>query len=348
VKDFYLPSNDYMFKRLFAIDDGAIERFKLLICEVLKLSLSDIEEIAFLNNEILPEDIRNRSIRLDIHAVMKLYGQHEIINVEMQSVTRNELFDRALFHWATIHKTALHAAEPFTKSRKTIGIWLLSENIDKDKRNHRVCKVLDTETYQVVSNKLELHFVELSKMDFSDTKDFGKMLLKLLALHTKEEFEMMEKTTLSPEMQDLVLRIKAYNKNEESLRMLQQRQEEKLYEFEQQQLQQQLQQQQRQIEQIETIADFAVLFAQEFCKTLAEMPDYVRERAGGSCTPLDFFRVMTHDSIVAFQQTGKQIAEYIAKLLELGISMSEIAEKIKVTPDAIQDFYEKYKSAEAI
>ena len=367
-KNFHLPSNDLMFKHLFATDDGAKERFKILICEILRINPADIEELTILNPEIPAEDLQKRSIRLDVKALMKLYGESEFLNIEIQRVVHSNIFDRALFHWARLHQESLLKNEQFSKIRKTISIWLLSGNIDNSERSHRTARVMDIATHEEISDKLELHFIELSKVDFSNIseKDTGKMFLKLLAINSKEELDMLENTTsLTPEMEDLVIRIKAFNKDKEAYNMLLQRQEELLFEYEEHQLRLEkatavrekataerekamAEREKATAERERTIAETIALFVTEFYKTAINLPEYVKKETNGTCTPFDFFKIMVRDTITTLTDFSYNLAGYIGKLVEFGVPFSVIAEKVNANPDDVQEFYNKFNTQKAI
>ena len=363
-EEFFLPSNDYMFKRIFAVDDGAVVRLKVLICEILSLNPGDVEEVIIKNPEILPEMLSNRSVRLDVHAFLKLYGQTEIINVEMQRVTSKSMFDRALYHWALIHQNALLSAESFGEIKKTVAIWLLSENIDQSERYHRIAKTMDTETYEVISDKMELHFIELDKIKFAPS-DVGKLYLKALALKSKEEFNMLESTINTPEMQDLAYRIKGFNKDLEAREFLRQRRDELLYEYEMKQLRKetakQIENSMKEIEnskkeienskkEIEnskkekTLIRHIKFVAIELYKGIIAIPDFVKEKSGGTCTPTDFFVVAAKSTAVSVIEISRVISNEITKIIELGGTIEYIASEVEADPQAVQAFYDKYKS----
>ena len=347
-EEFYLPSNDYMFKRIFAVDDGATKRFETLVCEILGINPLDIEETRILNGEIPAQDIINRSVHLDIIALLKLRNQDEIINVEMQRITSKSVYDRALYYWSLAHNTALLSGENFDNIKKTVAIWLLSQKLDDTDRYHRVSKVMDTDTFDVISDKLEIHFIELSKIDFSHAKnnETGKMYLKALSLNTKEEFNMLEKTTTTSEMQDLIFRVNAFNQDLKAVEHLRQRRDELLYEYEIKQRELKLQQAEQIAETAKKIGDFAILFVTEFYKTAIGLPEYIKKESGGSCTVYDFFKIMTKSTIQTYAEFSHKLAGYIDKLLELGVPITEISAKVNADPADVQAFYEKFKSSE--
>ena len=349
-EEFFLPSDDYMFKRIFAVDEGAVDRLKSLISEVLNLDVEEIEELTIRNGEIPKEDIDNRSVRLDILATMKLCNQTEIINIEMQRVVSKSMFDRALFHWTLSHQLALLSGEKFGQIRKTISIWLLSQNIDEEERYHRIGKVMDIETHNVLSEKLELHFVELSKLKPQKNYDnAGKLYLQALALKSKEEFDMLEQIAPTQEMKDLAYRIKVFNKDIEARDSLLRRRTALIYEYQEKELQQKLEQKEREAEQAKqknVIAEYAKLFVKEFYKSLMNMPKFVKDESGGTCTPTDFFVVAAKSTVLSIVGASQILSNQIEKMLELGGTIEDVANEVEADPQAVQVFYEKYKSIE--
>ena len=214
---------------------------------------------------------------------------------------------------------------------------------------------MDTTTNEVISDKLELHFIELKKQDFSSISetDIGKMFLKVLATNSEEELEMIRAETKSPEIMDLVHRIQAYNKHEEAMRMLEWQQYEKQRDLKLQQAEQswkQAEQSRKQAEKIteitKKVSDFSQLFITEFYETLLKMPEHIKNESGGSCTPVDFFKVMTKSTVQSLVMFSHTLVEYIDKLLELDVTFTEIAAKVNADPADVQAFYEKFKMSE--
>ncbi|MCL2053178.1 MAG: Rpn family recombination-promoting nuclease/putative transposase [Oscillospiraceae bacterium] len=345
---FHLPSNDLMFKMLFAASDGAKERLKILICEILSLNPNDIEELVINNAELPPPDVKIRHLRFDILATIKLYGKAELLNVEMQRITKLDLYDRALYQWARIHQIGLLSGEAFTEVRKTISIWLLSENIDNSNRCHRIGMIKDLETNEIMSDKLEFHFIELAKYDFSNVLDTetGKLFLKVLASTSKEELDMIQNATAnSAYIQDLIYRINAMNKDEKSRLILEQRQEELLYELREQQLLRDKAAAEKAktiAEHAKTTAELLAKFVEEFYKTAISLPEHVKKETGKDCTPFDFFKVTVQDTVYCFNEVSKRLAGYISSLLELDVSIADIAQKVNANPDDIMAFHKKY------
>ena len=107
IENYCFLNNDYAFKSVFAVETGAERRLKILICEVLNLKPEEIEELSIVNGEFTPIDKIGRGVRLDVHAVIKLHGNEELIDIEMQRIVGSDVFDRALFYWSAIHRHSL-------------------------------------------------------------------------------------------------------------------------------------------------------------------------------------------------------------------------------------------------
>ena len=149
---------------------------------------------------------------------------------------------------------------------------------------------------------------------------------------------MLAKTVSDSEIKDLIYRIDAFNKDKWAYQLLEQRQEELLYELEEKQLIRE----KEAIWREKTAAEHLVSFVSEFYKTAVNLPEHIKKETGGSCTVFDFFKIMVKDSIHCFVDISKILAKHISVMLELGVSIPDIAEKVNADPDDLSAFHKKY------
>jgi len=91
------------------------------------------------------------------------------------------------------------------------------------------------------------------------------------------------------------------------------------------------------------IVFFTTLFVKELHKTLISLPVYIKEKTGEKCTPFKFFKVVSKisaDTVFEFSQT---LYNQVVTLINLGVTIPEIAEEINADREDVREFYERHK-----
>ena len=107
------------------------------------------------------EDLNDKVGILDIKAKLDNGVQ---VNVEMQVVNQQNMEKRTLFYWGKLYTRSIHEGESFYELKKTITINLLDFNYFDTKEYHTKWHIVeDTEKDKVLTDVLEIHFIELKK-----------------------------------------------------------------------------------------------------------------------------------------------------------------------------------------
>jgi predicted transposase/invertase (TIGR01784 family) len=156
-----------------------------LLTAVLKPAVP-IDTAEVLNPEV-PKDLpADKGALLDIH-VRLVDGRH--IDVEMQSESRPALARRFLYYWARLHGSRLTIGDHYEKLRPTISVIILKESLLPLAKAHSTFRVLEVETGHELTNELEMHFVELSKIDLERADDALAHWMRFLLARSEEELE---------------------------------------------------------------------------------------------------------------------------------------------------------------
>ena len=154
------PQNDVVFKMIFA--DPKHERVLLHFLNSAIESKSPITKVKVLNSEITSEHISQKGSRLDIQAET---DNNELIDIEMQVGIDHHMIGRTLFYWSRLFAGELKVSDHYGKLRRTISINILNFKLFlKDERYWRKCHITDDENKEIVTDLLELQFVELNKL----------------------------------------------------------------------------------------------------------------------------------------------------------------------------------------
>ena len=179
--------SDILFKMLFVKHQ---ELLKKLISELLKIPLENITEFAVTNTEMPPEVIGKKFCRLDI--AMTVNGQK--VNLEVQVKNEGDFTERSLYHWARQYSIALPEGEDYSKLPRTVVIGIVHFKMFKCKEFHSKFQALEVTRHTQLSDKLELHFFELSKLPKAISAENGlELWLTLFKAKTEEDLQKIEK-----------------------------------------------------------------------------------------------------------------------------------------------------------
>jgi len=88
-----------------------------------------------------------------------------LLNVEVQVANRYDIDRRTLFYWARLYGSQLNAGQKFIELRKTVTINILGFNwFTSEERYHLTFHIREDETGKILSDDLEMHFLELEKV----------------------------------------------------------------------------------------------------------------------------------------------------------------------------------------
>jgi predicted transposase/invertase (TIGR01784 family) len=155
------PTLDVVFKLLFTSDPDSAAALCGLVAAVLRAP-QPVASVQVLNPDIGKEAIDDKGIVLDI-LVRFLDGT--ILNVEMQARNVTPFRERLLYYWARVFGQQLAQGEGYTALRPTISVAFLSYREIQNPRFHSIFRILETHDHQPYSDALEIHLVQLPRLD---------------------------------------------------------------------------------------------------------------------------------------------------------------------------------------
>ena len=178
------PQNDYIFKKIFGTK-GNEEILKNFLEAVLE---EKIEKVTVdLQTEVLAETIKEKGVRLDVRA--RLDNKTEV-NIEIQLNKRGFSEERCLEYWSRIYQTTVEKGKDYMKARRTIGIWILGENVYEDTEKYHTKWQMQEVNSGIKGHFMheEIHIIELKKLHFHDKMELSKMEAWLWFIkHDKKE-----------------------------------------------------------------------------------------------------------------------------------------------------------------
>ena len=133
-----------------------------------------IADIEMVDREIdgdLPED---KEARLDILGKTKA---GEKVNIEMQVNNLTSMAERIVYYWAR-NFTDLKKGEDYDQLARTISINILAYNMLDEKKSpnmHSCFEIVDRKTECKLTDKLEIHILELKKLKPQSVKEMNRV-----------------------------------------------------------------------------------------------------------------------------------------------------------------------------
>jgi predicted transposase/invertase (TIGR01784 family) len=153
------PKLDVVFKLLFAA-----EKNRPLLASLLNAVLEPSEpivELRVLNPEVTRESVAQHGAILDVRVRLRDGRQAD---VEMQAAPCAALRERFLYYWARAFSEQLPRGSGHARLMPVIGVFILGFRELPGSRLHSVYALREAERRDVLSEALELHFLELPKI----------------------------------------------------------------------------------------------------------------------------------------------------------------------------------------
>ena len=150
-------TNDFIFKKVFG-KKGNESILKDLLEAILKMKIKKIELQAEV--ELERELIDDKTGVLDIEATI---DDNTIIDIEMQMRNQYNMKERSLFYWAGLYYTGLKKKEEYKENKRAITINIVNFDMFKEGPYHEKIELRREYKNIFLTNKLEIHFIQLSK-----------------------------------------------------------------------------------------------------------------------------------------------------------------------------------------
>lgn len=213
-----IPTNDYVFKRIF----GYIGNEKITMDLLDSILNIKIETIELDGNRILERDVLSDKLGiLDIKATL---NNQISIDIEMQLVSQENMEERILFYWSKMYTKELTKGNDYSQLKKTIVILLADfefNSFESIPKYHTEWQIREKDFPKVIlTNVLELHILELPKLKkLIEKNDLYKnkkldLWIKFLLTPDKLEVNDMEENEALKEAKDVLDKIRQDEKEE--------------------------------------------------------------------------------------------------------------------------------------
>ena len=157
--------NDFAFKLIFG-DEKNKDLLAAFLGAVLKMPQVEFEGLEIINNELMREFKEDKKGILDVRARLRDGKQ---IDIEIQILPTDFMPQRTLYYWSKMYMGQVKTGDPYNKLTKCITINIVDFNCLPLKKMHTVFHMIEDETGYRLTDILEVHFLELTKLFNKET-----------------------------------------------------------------------------------------------------------------------------------------------------------------------------------
>ena len=193
------PKLDVVFQALFG-EIGNERITKAFLQEILKEKIDKIE--LNVNPILRRETIEDKMGVLDVIAKI---NNKQNVDIEMQMISNEKLPERILYYWARLFSKGIKKGENYEKLEKTIAILITNKKIEKfeELKYHTEWKIFETENKkEILTDKLEIHIIELEKIEENNQESNDKLLDWLYFLINPDSRRVKEKMEENKELKE--------------------------------------------------------------------------------------------------------------------------------------------------
>ena len=180
-------TNDFIFKKVFG-KKGNESILKDLLEAILKIKIEKIEIQAEV--ELERELVDDKTGILDIEATI---DENTVIDIEMQMQNQYNMKERTLYYWSGLYYTGLQKNENYKINKRAITINIMNFDMFKEGPYHEKVELRRRYKNILLTDKLEIHFIQLTKFMKEARKEEDKELWNWLTfICNKNEEEVRE------------------------------------------------------------------------------------------------------------------------------------------------------------
>ncbi|MBR3133052.1 MAG: Rpn family recombination-promoting nuclease/putative transposase [Clostridia bacterium] len=152
------PTNDFVFKRIFGVQKNSD-----LLKDLLEGILPDIKIKKVKVNKDVSLERKQIAEKLGILDVIATLNDNTIVNIEMQVKDPYNTIERSLFYGTGIYHENLFSGQDYAEVPRSISIWITDYNVFDEGPFHEKARIKRDYENIVLTDKLELHYIQLPK-----------------------------------------------------------------------------------------------------------------------------------------------------------------------------------------
>ncbi|RAU92479.1 Rpn family recombination-promoting nuclease/putative transposase [Paenibacillus sp. YN15] len=156
------PRVDFVFKRIFGNENNKDVLLAFLNRIFTKAGESPLTEIILMNPYTDKDDPLDKQSIFDVYAKT---AEGKLIDIEMQLFNKYDIENRTLFYWSKRYASQLQEGEKYQELKKCVTINILNYAFLPNEEYHNVFHLREDRTLIPLIDDIEVHFLELTKLD---------------------------------------------------------------------------------------------------------------------------------------------------------------------------------------
>ena len=182
--------NDYFIRYFFGLKGDEDLLLSFINAIMIDSNFATFVSVDILNPFNLSEKAGNKESIVDLKATTE---DGTVVIIEIQTYSTKNFFERTLYYWSKNYSSLLKQGNKYSKLRPVISINLIDDILfDKtDKRMHTCYLLKEKNTNKILTDHIQLHYVEIPKFD--ENADIKKELKNwILFLKSNKEEDMSQ------------------------------------------------------------------------------------------------------------------------------------------------------------
>ena len=156
--------NDFFIRYFFGLKGDEDLLLSFINAIMIDSNFATFKSVEIMNPFNLSEKANNKESIVDLKAITE---DGIIVIIEIQTYSTKNFFERTLYYWSKNYSNVLKKGEDYTKLKPVISINLIDDILfDKnDKRMHTCYLLKEKNTNEILTDHIQLHYVEIPKFD---------------------------------------------------------------------------------------------------------------------------------------------------------------------------------------
>lgn len=202
--------NDVVFKSIFGNKKFVASSLSRFVSDLLEIPRGSIRSLQLLPTELAPE-YRGRKVGI-LDLLLDVDGR--TVNIEVQLKKQPDYNDRTLFYWARLYYGELRAGDDYNSAKQTICINIVDFDLFGFDDYHTCFEVRERTCGELLTDKLQIHFFELKKLEKFRKQRPVEQWLELFNAETEGDLMSITKTTNIPEVGDTAVKVMEFNRED--------------------------------------------------------------------------------------------------------------------------------------
>ena len=151
---------DFVFKHIFG-NEKHKQTLISFLSAVLRVPKEELEGLEIINSELIKNHKKDKKGVLDVRVKTK---DEKEIDIEVQILDSGYMAERTLFYWSKMYTQQIESGGKYTDLKKCITINIVDFDVTPLKKLSSTYHIFEDETKYKLTDVLEIHFLELSKL----------------------------------------------------------------------------------------------------------------------------------------------------------------------------------------